>query len=104
MEVKIVDRNNAKLKDRFKLDDEEQALEEALERGEFEETMTREQAQRNWSEVLSNTVRKSQVTFRVNDSVIDKLKIRAMQEGMPYQTLVNSILHKYVTGRLKERD
>jgi predicted DNA binding CopG/RHH family protein len=104
MEVKFMDRNNTTEDARFKLDDEERALENALERGEFEETMSREEAQKDWSDVLANTMRKSQVTFRVSESVIDKLKVRAMREGIPYQTLVHSILHKYVTGQLKERD
>jgi predicted DNA binding CopG/RHH family protein len=104
MEVKIMDRNSSEQTRRFKLDEEEQALESALERGEFEETMSREDAQKDWSDVLANTMRKSQVTFRVNERVIDKLKVKAMQEGIPYQTLVHSILHKYVTGQLKERD
>ena len=86
------------------LDEEEAALEQALERGEFEETMTREEAQADWSAVLANSNRKLPITVRLSDSVIDKLKIKAMQEGMPYQTLLSSVLHKYVTGQLKERD
>ena len=86
------------------LDEEEAALEQALERGEFEETMTREEAQMDWSAVLANSNRKLPITVRLSDSVIDKLKIKAMQEGMPYQTLLSSVLHKYVTGQLKERD
>ena len=86
------------------LDEEEAALEQALERGEFEETMTREEAQTDWSAVLANSNRKLPITVRLSDSVIDKLKIKAMQEGMPYQTLLSSVLHKYVTGQLKERD
>ena len=86
------------------LDKEEAALEAALERGEFEETMTQEEAQVDWSSVLANSNRKLPITVRLSDSVIDKLKIKAMQEGMPYQTLLSSVLHKYVTGQLKERD
>ncbi len=86
------------------IDEEEAALEQALERGEFEETMTREEAQADWSAVLANSNRKLPITVRLSDSVIDKLKIKAMQEGMPYQTLLSSVLHKYVTGQLKERE
>lgn len=32
------------------------------------------------------------------------IQVKAMQEGMPYQTLIASVLHKYVTGRLEERN
>ncbi len=31
-----------------------------------------------------------------------RLKVRAKEEGIPYQTLVSSVIHKYLTGRLKE--
>jgi predicted DNA binding CopG/RHH family protein len=99
-----MDRNNAARSAHLKLDEEEQALESALERGEFEETMSREEAQKDWDNVIANTIRKTQVTFRVSERIIDTLKVRAMQEGIPYQTLVHSILHKYVTGQFKERD
>jgi predicted DNA binding CopG/RHH family protein len=99
-----MDRNNAARSAQSKLDEEEQALESALERGEFEETMSREEAQKDWDNVIANTMRKTQVTFRVSERIIDTLKVRAMQEGIPYQTLVHSILHKYVTGQFKERD
>jgi predicted DNA binding CopG/RHH family protein len=32
-----------------------------------------------------------------------QLKVRAAEEGIPYQTLVTMVLHKYVTGRLVEK-
>jgi hypothetical protein len=31
------------------------------------------------------------------------IQVKALAEGLPYQTLIASILHKYVTGRLEER-
>jgi predicted DNA binding CopG/RHH family protein len=37
-----------------------------------------------------------QITLRVSKHNLSKLKARAMLEGMPYQTLINSILHKSV--------
>ncbi|MFN0190800.1 MAG: BrnA antitoxin family protein [Aestuariivirga sp.] len=86
------------------LDDEERKLEDALERGEYEEVMSREEAQADWNAVLANSRRKVPITVRLSDEVIDKLKVKAIQEGMPYQTLLSSVLHKYVTGRLVERD
>jgi hypothetical protein len=32
-----------------------------------------------------------------------EIQVKALAEGLPYQTLIASILHKYVTGRLEER-
>ena len=88
----------------IKLDAEELALEQALERGEFEETMTTEEALADWRTVLANSRRKSPITVRLAEDVIDKLKLKAIRDGIPYQTLLSSVLHKYVTGRFVERD
>lgn len=40
------------------------------------------------------------VNIRISEAVLDKLKQRSLEEGIPYQTLISSILHKYVTNRL----
>ena len=40
------------------------------------------------------------VNIRISESVLEQLKRRAQEEGIPYQTLISSILHKYVTDRL----
>lgn len=42
------------------------------------------------------------MNIRINRRDMELLKTRAMEEGIPYQTLVSSILHKYVTGKLGE--
>jgi hypothetical protein len=33
---------------------------------------------------------------------LSDIQIKALEEGIPYQTLIASVLHKYVTGRLTE--
>jgi predicted DNA binding CopG/RHH family protein len=38
------------------------------------------------------------VSLRIPKSDLTRLKSRALQEGIPYQTLINSIIHKYVTS------
>jgi len=42
----------------------------------------------------------ARVNIRVTDFDLNKLKAKAIEEGMPYQTLIGSILHQYVTGKL----
>ena len=39
---------------------------------------------------------------KANDIVLDRIKLKAMEEGLPYQTLVAGIVHKYVTGKLTD--
>jgi predicted DNA binding CopG/RHH family protein len=43
------------------------------------------------------------MNVRISERDMRKLKARAAEEGIPYQTLVTMVLHKYVTGRLEER-
>jgi predicted DNA binding CopG/RHH family protein len=50
------------------------------------------------------TLTKSErMNIRISPNDLRRLKIKAIEEGMPYQTLVSSIIHKYLTGRLQER-
>jgi len=42
------------------------------------------------------------INVRISKRDVEALKTKALEDGIPYQTLVTSILHKYVTGRLKE--
>jgi predicted DNA binding CopG/RHH family protein len=43
------------------------------------------------------------VNIRISEKDLTKIQKRALQEGLPYQTLISSILHKFVTGQLKEK-
>jgi predicted DNA binding CopG/RHH family protein len=50
------------------------------------------------------TLTKSErMNIRISPNDLKRLKIKAIEEGMPYQTLVSSIIHKYLTGRLSEQ-
>lgn len=42
------------------------------------------------------------VNIRLSPGDLSDIQIKALEEGMPYQTLIGSVLHKYVTGRLTE--
>ena len=41
------------------------------------------------------------INIRLSDFDYKNIKLRAVKEGLPYQTLVSSIIHKYITGQLK---
>ncbi len=43
------------------------------------------------------------VNIRVSTPLLARLRVRASEEGLPYQTLISSVLHKYVTGRFVEK-
>jgi predicted DNA binding CopG/RHH family protein len=53
--------------------------------------------------VARNTMRKNRkINIRISENDLTALQRRAAREGIPYQTLVGSVLHKYVSGFLKE--
>ena len=52
------------------------------------------------SAVSDKYTKRKAINIKVLESDLEKLKAKALQEGMPYQTLLNSVLHKYVTGQL----
>jgi len=43
------------------------------------------------------------INIKVLESDLELLKARALKEGMPYQTLINSVLHKYITNQFAEK-
>ena len=54
-------------------------------------------------ETATNTMLKDQrMNIRIGKRDLDGIKEKALEEGIPYQTLVASIIHKYVNGKLKE--
>ncbi len=54
-------------------------------------------------EAAEATLKKSErMNIRISPNDLRRLKLKAMEEGMPYQTLVSSIIHKYLSGRLQE--
>ena len=52
-------------------------------------------------ESLLGRIRKSRnINIRISEMVLAELKKRSQEEGIPYQTLISSVLHKFVTNRL----
>jgi predicted DNA binding CopG/RHH family protein len=46
------------------------------------------------------TMKDCRINVRISRRDVEALKVKALEEGIPYQTLVTSVLHKYVTGRI----
>ena len=84
------------------LDAEEREIENALERGEIVANKATAEEVKYWQQIARNTLRKKPITVRVQERDIAGLKVKALEQGIPYQTLVASILHRYVKGTLKE--
>lgn len=86
------------------LDEEERELLEAYERGETVPVPDMEARIAEYQEAARAFFRKDRrVNIRISNRDILALQEIAQEEGIPYQTLMSSILHKYVTGRLIDR-
>jgi len=86
------------------LDDEEQALEDALERGEYEESSDLENTKKMLEEAarLHRKLSTSKpVTLRVNQLDLIKIKAKAKRSNIPYQTLLSAMIHDYADGKKK---
>lgn len=88
----------------MKIRKDEKELLDSVERGEWITIPdVREEAKR-YKEYAQVTFRKDKrVNIRISEKDLVKLQRRALQEGLPYQTFISSILHKFVTGQLKEK-
>ncbi|MFW6368066.1 MAG: CopG family antitoxin [Halothece sp.] len=84
----------------IKLDPEEQEILRDFEAGEFKSVLT-PQRKKELAKAAEETFKKDQrINIRISSRDLEAIKRRALEEGIPYQTLVSSILHKYVSGSL----
>lgn len=85
----------------YKLDKEEQEILEAIELGEWELIKPKKAELARYADIARNTLRKDQrMNIRISKVDLNRIKAKAAEEGIPYQTLVVSIIHKYVSGNL----
>jgi len=87
-----------------RLSKEEKRLLESVERGEWKTIPSVKEQARRYQEYARATFRKdSRVNIRISKKDLVKLQKKAIEEGLPCQTLIASVLHKFVGGRLVER-
>lgn len=89
------------------LDDEERELIRGLDKLDTDSIEApSEKRQRELRRAARNYMEKraTKMNIRIDPGELDLIKRRAAREGLPYQTLVKSVLHKYVTGQLVEGD
>jgi len=81
------------------LDEEEKELYESVERGEWV-SVSKEEKEKDlakFKQAYKNTFGKTKpISLRLNETDLIKLKAKALEQGLPYQTLLGSIIHQYV--------
>ena len=87
-----------------KLDPYELEVLEAFESGKLKSIATKAELQRLRAAARATAIKDKRVNIRLSSVDLLDIQAKALEEGMPYQTLIASVLHKYVTGKLAEKD
>jgi len=83
------------------LDQEEAELMESIEHDEWKISPDSEERINQAVEAAKNTLNKDKrINLRLTQKDYHRIRVKAVQEGMPYQTLISSIVHKYLDGTL----
>ena len=90
------------MKNSLKLDEEEVKILQDFERGELTSINNFKEEKRQLEESAHNFLQKDRrINIRISSRDLETLQKKAVKEGLPYQTLISSTLHKFVTGKLK---
>jgi predicted DNA binding CopG/RHH family protein len=86
-----------------KIDSYEQELLGAYEQGKLRSIATKAELARLKASARATAIKDRRVNIRLSSGDLSDIQVKALEEGVPYQTLIASVLHKYVTGRLEEK-
>ncbi|GBE05955.1 MAG TPA: antitoxin [Nitrospirae bacterium] len=87
-----------------KLNKEEKALLDSYEKGELRPVRKAKKELQSYQVYARATFQKDKrVNIRISTRDLEGIQKKALEEGIPYQTLISSVLHKYLSGRLKEK-
>ena len=88
-----------------KLDKYEKDILESYENDEWTEVPdVKNEIKKHTAYAKSTTRKDKRVNIRMSQRDLESLQRKALEEGIPYQTLISSLLHKYVNGRLVEKN
>ena len=74
----------------------------AYEKGSLKSVATKAELSKFRSAARATAIKNRRVNIRLSSGDLQDIQVKALEEGMPYQTLIASVLHKYVTGQLAE--
>lgn len=85
-----------------KIDEYEREILAAYEKGQLKSVATKAEIAKFRAAARATAIKDRRVNIRLSSGDLSDIQTRALEEGVPYQTLIASVLHKYVTGRLAE--
>ncbi len=75
----------------------------AYEKGKLKSVASRAELAKFKAAARATAIKDRRINIRLSSSDLSDIQVKALQEGVPYQTLITSVLHKYVTGCFAER-
>ena len=84
----------------FKLTEEEKQMENELENY----TSVKGEKREKIEKIISNAKKNRAISLRMTNFDLERIKNKAEEEGIPYQTLITNILHKYITNQLFDKE
>ncbi|MCD6198913.1 MAG: antitoxin [Deltaproteobacteria bacterium] len=88
----------------IKLDKDEQEILKSFEQGEWKSVQNVKEEKMKHRQYARNTLKKDKrVNIRISSKVLEEIQALAVENGIPYQTLMSSVLHRYVSGYLIEK-
>lgn len=85
-----------------KIDDYERDVLEAFDKGQLKSVASKAELEKFKAAARATAIKDRRVNIRLSSGDLSDIQVKALEEGVPYQTLIASVLHKYVTGRLAE--
>ena len=90
---------------KYKLDSEEKEILDDYENDEYVEISGMEKEIEKHTEYAKATFLKNKrINIRISQRDLEYIQRRALEEGLPYQTLIASLIHRYISGKLVEKD
>lgn len=86
-----------------KIDKYEDEVLSVFEKGKLKSVATEAELAKFKAAARTTAVKYRRVNIRLSSGDFSDIQVKALEQGMPYQTLIASVLHKYVTGHLAER-
>jgi len=85
------------------IDIKEEEILTAFEKGQLKSVATKSELAKFKAAARATAIKDRRVNIRLSSGDLNDIQVKALEEGIPYQTLIASVLHKYVTGRLAEQ-
>jgi predicted DNA binding CopG/RHH family protein len=85
------------------LDSYELKVLRAFEKGQLKSVATKREIEKLKAAARATAIKDRRVNIRLSSIDLSDIQVKALEEGVPYQTLIASVLHKYVTGRLLDK-